>query len=104
MTDRIAVLDDTGYVRLAGVQGNEIDIVNAARCSFDKESSLTPDGDLLEADRKLLRFLLKNNHMSQFSHVHLSFEVYAPLVVVRQHVKHIVGSSFIDEGISYNEV
>lgn len=95
---------DKGYIRLTGVHGTEADIVNAARISFNREIDLDENGELFEVDQRLIKFLLRNNHLSPFRHVHLGFEVYAPLMVVRQHVKHIVGSSFIDEGVSYNEV
>jgi thymidylate synthase (FAD) len=95
--------------------GTDINIVNAARVSFAKESKeetyYTPTlvdvgGDtvvcqqigfrLNEADTKLVRYLAKHNHKSPFNHVFISFRVKAPIFVARQLVKH--------EYLPWNEV
>jgi thymidylate synthase (FAD) len=90
---------DKGYVRLAKINGSELDIVNAARLSYDNNSS-----SMTEADERLINFLIKEDHTSPFRHVGLSLEFKAPLMVARQHWRHIVGASTIEEGTPYSEL
>jgi len=52
---------------------NDIFIVNAARVSFDKESSFNDDGSLKEGDQKLLNYLASHGHWTPFSHVRETF-------------------------------
>jgi thymidylate synthase (FAD) len=73
--------------------GEEIDVVNAARVSFDKESKLKEGGILSERDQKLIKYLAENNHWTPFSHVGASFRIKAPIFVARQLWKSHVGSS-----------
>mgnify|MGYP000863879518 CR=1 FL=1 len=80
---------DKGYVILHDVMGSDLTVVNAARCSYDKKSE-----ELTEKDKRLIKFLAKHGHTSPFRHATLQFEVYAPLMVARQHFKYLVGSSF----------
>ena len=54
----VTVLGD-GFVRHTNTYGSELDIVNAARVSFSKETELMQDADI-----KLLKYLAKNKHMS----------------------------------------
>lgn len=96
MTHKIDVLD--GYVRLIRVSGTELDIVNAARTSYEKESTFFD-----EKDEKLIRYLMKENHRSPFRHVHLGLEFKTPLFVARQNWRHIVGASTIEEGTPFSE-
>ncbi len=85
---RIPVLDK-GFVELldmmphpsTGVSG-DLAIVNAARVSFLGESK----GEA--ADKKLLFYLLRNQHTSPFEMVHFKFRVRAPLVTYWQWVRH----------------
>ncbi|MFD3198899.1 FAD-dependent thymidylate synthase [Bacillus sp. LR_5] len=86
MNEKINVLDN-GYVRLTNVMGSDLSVVNSARVSYDKEST-----ELSEKDIRLIKFLAREGHTSPFRHATLQFEVYAPLMVARQHWKYIVGS------------
>lgn len=63
--------------------GDDLDVVNAARVSFDKESL-----EFSDQDGKLIRYLAKHKHHSPFNHSFLSFRVKAPIFVARQLVKH----------------
>lgn len=80
---------DKGFVELqdfmphpaTGISG-DMAIVSAARVSFMGESK----GD--EADYKLLRRLLKDQHTSPFEQVQFKFRVKAPLMVYWQWVRH----------------
>ncbi len=85
---RVDVLDQ-GFVELVdmlphpttGISG-DLAIVNAARVSFLGESKG------VEADKKLLFYLLRNRHTSPFEMVEFKFRVKAPLVTYWQWVRH----------------
>ena len=64
--------------------GSDASVVNAARVSFAKESSLFTD----DQNNKLIRYLAKHNHISPFHHAFMTFRVKAPIFVARQLVKH----------------
>jgi len=81
--------------------GDDLDVVNAARVSFDKESEYVGyetdqddftyypiRGILHDKDNKLINYLAKHKHHSPFNHSFLSFRVKAPIFVARQLVKH----------------
>jgi thymidylate synthase (FAD) len=87
---------DKGYVRLVDVMGSDLTPVNAARVSYDKESS-----ELSDKDERLIKFLAREGHTSPFRHAMLQFEVYAPLMVARQWWKYVVGSDHTME--AWNE-
>lgn len=87
---------DKGYVRLVDVLGSDLTPVNAARVSYDKESS-----EMSDKDERLLKFLAREGHTSPFRHAMLQFEVYAPLMVARQWWKYVVGSDHTME--AWNE-
>lgn len=84
--------------------GSDLTVANAARVSFDKESSWEPsytgehpeigpvwDNKLRDADAKIIRYLAKHNHWTPFGHCMAQFRVKAPIFVARQLVKHQVG-------------
>ena len=70
LTNRI-----TNKSRATLVQNNNNDIfvVNSARVSFSKESSLDSNNQLLPSDQKLLNYLASHAHWSPFSHVRETF-------------------------------
>ena len=90
-------------VALLDSMGTDLTVVNAARVSFDKESTWDHEdhehGDgyeyrrlvLSEKDAKLIRYLAKHNHWSPFAHTSVQLRVKAPIFVARQLVKHQVG-------------
>lgn len=86
--------------------GDDLRVVNSARVSFDKESELefidvggflAPQGDLKEADKRLINYLAKHNHWTPFSHPQITMREEVPIFVARQRFKHMVG-------FTYNEV
>lgn len=88
ISKRINVLDK-GFVELVDMMPHpttnipgDLAIVNAARVSFLGESK----GET--ADKKLLFYLLRNQHTSPFEMVHFKFRVRAPLVTYWQWVRH----------------
>lgn len=85
---------------LRKVDGTELDIVNAARVSFHKESTweygdglggFSDKPHLPAKDIKLINYLAKHNHWTPFGHVGATFVLKAPIFVARQLGKHQVG-------------
>ena len=83
--------------------GTDLDVANAARVSFHKESdwAFVPSGVpnslqkyLSVQDTKLIKYLSEHNHWSPFSHCSVKFRVKAPIFVARQLMKHTVGFSW----------
>ena len=67
--------------------GGDINVVNAARCSFAKE---VKEFDL-EKDTKLINYLAKHNHFTPLCHTSVTIRVKAPIFMARQFVKHQIG-------------
>lgn len=77
----IKVLDH-GFVRYVDHMGTDLDIIRAARVSFDA----APRGEA--EDKKLLAYLWKNRHTSPFEMVKIKFDVKLPIFVARQWIRH----------------
>ena len=95
----IKVLDH-GHVQLVDYMGSDLSVVNAARVSFNKESSW--DGDqhwtgnvigkkLSDRDQKLIKYLATHNHFTPFCHPQISVRIKCPIFVRAQLGKHQVG-------------
>lgn len=99
MSDKIDVLDH-GYVRLVNCTGDDLAIVRAARTSRDGDARAGADPD---ADAKLIRRLMRDGHTSPFEFVALTFEVKAPIFVLRQWMRHRTWS-YSEVSARYSEV
>ena len=73
-------------VQLLEVFGSDLTVVNAARVSFAKESTV-----LDERDAKLLRYLARHHHVSPFFHPQARFRIKMPIFVAREWFRHTVG-------------
>lgn len=73
-------------VELLDTLGTDLTIVNAARVSFEKEST-----ELDSKDEKLIQYLAKHGHWTPFAHTQAQFRISAPIFVARQLVKHQIG-------------
>src|SRR5579863_7226904 len=71
--------------------GSDLTIVNAARISFGTESQVLED-----KDKKLIKYLADNEHMSPFEHNVLTVIIECPLYIRSQIHRH--------RTFSYNEV
>ena len=89
--------------------GSDLTVANAARVSFNKQStwdvesyqedidpgtrtvSHLPKHTLKKGDKKLIEFLARENHWTPFGHCFLQFRIKAPIFVARQLGKHQVG-------------
>jgi len=90
---------DHGHVDLVDYMGSDLSVVNAARVSFNKESSWQSDlnwtgfnkKELSERDAKLIRYLAKHNHFTPFCHAQISLRIKCPIFVRAQLGKHQIG-------------
>lgn len=83
---KIMMADGIGYVELLDVFGDDLTVVNAARVSFDKEST-----ELSGADKKLIHYLATHEHVSPFFHPQARFRIKMPIFVAREHYRHQIG-------------
>ena len=51
-------------VQLLDSMGSDLTVCDAARCSFDKESSLDDYGNLSQRDVRLINYLAEHNHFT----------------------------------------
>jgi thymidylate synthase (FAD) len=79
-------IENGGYVELLETFGSDLTVVNAARVSFDKEST-----ELNNKDKSLIKYLAKNNHVSPFFHPQLHFRIKMPIFVAREWFRHTIG-------------
>jgi thymidylate synthase (FAD) len=85
-SQKVNVLDSTGYVEVLGVFGNDLTVVNAARVSFAKESH-----EFSEQDGKLVRYLAKHHHVTPFFHPQIQLRMKMPIFVAREWFRHQIG-------------
>ena len=79
--NKLDVEDDPhGYVILRDVMGDDADIANSARISYDYQGP--------SKDRGLLRYLMRHKHTSPFEMAELKFEIKMPIFVCRQWIRH----------------
>lgn len=95
----VTVLSPHGEVKLLAHMGSDLDIVNAAKVSFDKQSE-----EFTDREDGILRFLLKNRHGSPFEHTHLRWYVEAPIFVFREWHRHRAGWSYNEHSARYSEM
>ena len=81
---KIDVLDP-GFVRLVDSMGSDLSVARAARVSYD---AAWRAGEDQGSDGKLLRYLWKNKHTTPFEAVVFTFEIKAPIFVLRQWHRH----------------
>lgn len=96
-TDKFIMDDNKGFIQLIDVFGTDLTVANAARVSFNKESSFEPifeeteDGEkrvigekLPERDAKLITFLAKHFHITPFFHPQIQLRIKMPIYVARE--------------------
>jgi thymidylate synthase (FAD) len=97
LPDEIPVLDH-GFVRLDDCMADDLAVVNAARVSFAKRVT-----ELGDADRGLVRFLMRERHSTPFEHGVFRFHVKCPIFVAREWMRHRAGS-FNEHSARYSEL
>lgn len=83
--------DGIGFVEYVSHMGNDLTVVNSARVSFNKNKS-----EMDKKDKRLVKYLIKNQHTSTLEHCVVTFRIKVPLFVRSQHHRHRTWS--------YNEV
>lgn len=88
-----------GFVELVDVFGDDLSIVNSARVSFGAQTD-----EFTERDKKLMRYLWQHDHTSPFRMASVKFRVKAPVFVLRQWMKHVIGCSWNEASARYTEI
>jgi thymidylate synthase (FAD) len=83
---RTPLLDGLGFVELIETFGDDLTVVNAARVSFAKESSV-----MEPRDEKLIKYLADHEHITPFFHPQLRFRLKMPIYVAREWFRHTIG-------------
>ena len=68
--------------------GSDLLAVNAARTSFSKVSNLDANGNLVEKDARLIRFLAREKHFAPFEHLTATLHLKVPIFIARQIQRH----------------
>lgn len=99
MEKRLDILHPTAaWVKLEEMMGNECTILDCARISKSGRRVT----DLCQKDFDLLSELLRNDHGTPFEHVVFRFHVSAPIFVLRQWMRHRIGT-FNEYSLRYRE-
>lgn len=77
---------DHGFVEVLETFGDDLTVVNAARVSFNKEST-----ELTEKDGKLIKYLADHNHVTPFFHPQIRMRLKMPIFVAREWYRHQIG-------------
>ena len=79
-------IGNAGFVEIMESFGSDLTVVNAARVSFNKEST-----EFTAKDVGLVRYLAKHEHTSPFFHPQIRFRIKMPIFVAREWFRHTVG-------------
>jgi thymidylate synthase (FAD) len=90
---------DRGYLALDAALASDLAVVNAARVSFNQEST-----EMSGRDRGLIGFLMRERHGTPFEHGYFRFVVKAPIFVVREHHRHRAGHSYNEWSGRYSKL
>ena len=104
--------DGVSKVELIWVKGDDLEVVNDARESFEKESDWEYSKGagcyvLSNADSKLIKYLASHRHWTPFAGSYIKFRIKMPLFVAREWFRHNMidlGEGDIKPGFNRNEV
>jgi thymidylate synthase (FAD) len=85
MSKSVKILDH-GVVELLDTFGDDLTVVNAARVSFNKEST-----EMTDKDAKLIKYLAEHNHVTPFFHPQVRLRLKMPIFVAREWYRHQIG-------------
>ena len=94
---KLQVLDQGSVELMSHTPDGDLLVVNAARCSFDKQHKEFDD----EKDAKLINYLAREQHNLPFRHPNVSLRIVAPIYVLRQLGKHQAGFSWSEVSRRY---
>ena len=91
-------VSDYGSIELMSNTCNgDLLVVNAARCSFDKQHEIYDE----TKDTKLINYLARERHVLPFRHPVATLRIHCPIFVLRQLGKHQVGFSWSEVSRRY---
>ena len=91
-------VSDYGSIELMSNTCNgDLLVVNAARCSFDKQHEIYDE----TKDTKLINYLARERHVLPFRHPVATLRITCPIFVLRQLGKHQVGFSWSEVSRRY---
>tara|TARA_R100000951_G_scaffold98292_2_gene88235 strand:+ start:1415 stop:2080 length:666 start_codon:yes stop_codon:yes gene_type:complete len=94
---KLQVLEKGSVELLNHTPNGDLLVVNAARCSFDKQHEELDE----DKDRKLINYLARERHVLPFRHPSASLRIVAPIFVLRQLGKHQAGFSWSEVSRRY---
>jgi thymidylate synthase (FAD) len=94
---KINCLDKGSVELITNTCKGDLLVVNAARCSFDKQHEIFDH----TKDAKLIHYLAKHEHLLPFRHPSATIRIHAPIFVLRQLGKHQVGFSWSEVSRRY---
>ena len=94
---KLQVLDKGSVELMSHTPEGDLLVVNAARCSFDKENKEFDENK----DKKLINYLARERHDLPFRHPSVTLRLVAPIFVLRQLGKHQVGFSWSEVSRRY---
>jgi thymidylate synthase (FAD) len=77
---------DKGFVELLDTFGDDLTVVNAARVSYNKETT-----EMTPKDAKLIKYLAEHNHVTPFFHPQVRMRLKMPIFVAREWFRHQIG-------------
>lgn len=80
--------DNIGEVSLIDYMGDDKRAAQAARVSFLRDDNLLMDQELTARDKKLISFLIAEQHTSPFEHSTITFRIKVPLYIRAQVMRH----------------
>ncbi|MGI9657447.1 MAG: FAD-dependent thymidylate synthase, partial [Gaiellaceae bacterium] len=78
---------DHGFVRLDAAMADDLSVANSARVSFGRRVT-----SMTDADKGLVRFLMRHRHGTPFEHNSFRFHLRTPIFVAREWFRHRIGS------------
>lgn len=100
---KLFLADSIGFVEVLDIFGDDLLVVNAARVSFNKESSfeeretetdfgtIKKEKKLSTRDAKLINYLAQHKHITPFFHPQLRFRIKMPIFLAREWFRHTIG-------------
>ena len=82
---KISIGND-GFVEVIETFGSDLTVVNAARVSFEKEST-----ELVKQDIGLINYLANHDHISPFFHPQIRLRIKMPIFIAREWFRHTIG-------------
>ena len=93
----IKVSDHGSIELMSNTCNGDLLVVNAARCSFDKQHEIYDE----TKDTKLINYLARERHVLPFRHPVATLRIHCPIFVLRQLGKHQVGFSWSEVSRRY---